>query len=156
MFRKKEPIEFKKWHAVVLGVVVVVCIILRLWPKEKQSMAIELGGQTLSVLVANTIPEQIQGLSDRDTIHPHDGMLFIFGDKQFRTMVMRRMRFSIDILWIEGDIIVDVIANLPPESDRIETELTRYTGRSLADKVLELPAGFVDKYGIKIGDRIKY
>jgi uncharacterized membrane protein (UPF0127 family) len=156
LFKKKDPVQFKKWHGVVLGIIVIVCIGLRYWPHKislKHTM-IELSGQQLSVLIADTLPTQIEGLSDRDTIKPYDGMLFLFKDKTSQTFVMRRMRFPLDMLWIDGDTIVDVAPNLPLEPEHSEAELNRYTGRSPADKVLELPAGFIDKYQVKIGDKI--
>ena len=152
--KKKKSIEFKKWLGIVLGVILLTVITLRFWPKSDRPAVIEVGGQKLSVLVADSFAEHYQGLSDRDTLEPYHGMIFLFDTKKTRTFVMRRMRFSLDIIWIDDTTIVDIASNLPPEPNIPESQLTLYTGKSPADKVLEVPAGFAERYGIKIGDRI--
>jgi uncharacterized membrane protein (UPF0127 family) len=154
LFKKKEPLQFKKWHGIILGIIVVAGIAVQFWPHPYKQVTIELAHQQLSLLVADTMQKQVEGLSDRDTIKPYDGMIFLFGTQGNQTFVMRRMRFPLDILWIDGDTIVDIAPNLPTEPTHSDEELIRYAGRAPADKVLEVPAGFADKYGIKIGDKI--
>ena len=138
----------------MLGGILLTVILLRLWPKNIEQTQVEIAGQRLSVLVADDALEQYQGLSDRESLYPYGGMLFVFNSTSPRTFVMRRMRFPLDIIWVDGDKIVDVASNLPPEFDRSEVELTRYSGQAPADKVLEVPAGFADTYRIKAGDKI--
>ena len=156
LLRRKEPIKFSRWHAVVLGIIIVACIALRFWPHPDKEVSLTLARQHLTVLLADTYAKQYQGLSDRDTIKPYDGMLFVFGAPEPRTFVMRRMRFALDMIWIQGNTIVDMAANLPLEPTHTEGGLVHYTGREPADKVLELPAGFIDRYDVKIGDKITF
>lgn len=70
-------------------------------------------------------------------------------------MVMRDMRFALDMVWLDGLEIVDLAKNLEPEPGKNELQLVPYVGRTKNNMVLELPAGFLDKNGVKIGDKIE-
>ena len=154
-FTKKDEIkELKKWHVIVLVAMLVATIGLRIyyarWPKAK----IVVGGQPLTVLVADTFQRRVEGWSDKKRMGNYDGMLFVFSEKGEHTMVMRDMYFSLDILWVDEGKIVDIAANAQPERGRLEEGLTPYIPRAPATLVIELPAGFVEKNGVKIGDSI--
>ncbi len=120
------------------------------WPRGVVSIA----GHQLSVLVADTDQHRFQGLSNRDSLENFQGMLFIFPRREQHTMVMREMRFPLDIVWLDGNTIVDIAPQLQPEPDRSEAELTPYPGRVPSTMVLELPAGFAEQNALKVGDRV--
>jgi uncharacterized membrane protein (UPF0127 family) len=154
--KKKNPIEFKRWHAIVLGIMVVVAIFLYVVSLFSSSETrVIIGGKELSVLVADNPAKQVQGLSDRASVAPYDGMLFIFPDRNYRAFVMRRMHFALDIIWIDRETVVDISPELPPEDGISEERLTRYGPKMPVDKVLEVPAGFVQRNGIKVGDSVR-
>lgn len=121
------------------------------WPKAE----IVIGGQNLKVLVAKTPARLYEGCSNKDNLGRYDGMLFVFGEYSQHPMVMRNMRFALDMVWLDGTEIVDLAKNLQPEPGKNNLELTPYVGRTKNNVVLELPAGFLDKYEIKIGDKIQ-
>jgi hypothetical protein len=81
-------------------------------------------------------------------------MLFVFGEKSQHAIVMRDMRFPIDIIWLDGNTVVDMAPNVPTEPGKSEAEFKLYMARLPSTFVLEARAGFVDKYGLRVGDSI--
>ena len=80
-------------------------------------------------------------------------MLFVFSDKQERIFVMRNMYFPLDIIWIDGDKIVNISKNLLPKGPRPEVF---YHSDAPVDYVLEVNAGLADKFNFKIGDKVNF
>lgn len=149
-----EHVSFKRWHLFFLIGIIIISIGVKLYSLHWPTGLVNINGQELRVLVANTDRHLFQGLSNRDSLGDYDGMLFIFNRREQHTMVMRDMRFPLDMIWIDGEVIVDIAPELAPEPGRTETELTLYPGRAPSTMVLEVPAGFVAKYSLKIGDRV--
>ena len=121
------------------------------WPK----VIIKIGGQEVRVLVADTPARRLKGWSDRKNMGRYGGMLFVVPELGRYAMVMRDMRFPLDIVWLDGTKIIDIAPNLPPEPNVPEEKLTVYGARASFTMVLELPAGFAQQFGLKIGDRIE-
>lgn len=116
--------------------------------------SISFGELRVPVMVADTPGERFQGLSGQKDMGQYGGMLFVFEESSYYTMVMRGMLFPLDFIWLEGDAVADVRENALPENGIPENELTRYTNRNPANMVLEVPAGFVAKNKIKAGDMV--
>lgn len=113
-----------------------------------------IAGRQIKVLVADNFAHLMKGWSDRKDMGEYQGMLFVFPGRGFHTMVMRDMNFPLDIVWIDGNSIVDLAPNLPPEPGRAEAQLTPYSARLPSTLVLELPAGFIQLNKLQIGDKI--
>ncbi len=109
--------------------------------------------EKINVEVADTFEERRQGLSDREFLEKETGMLFIFDDKQVRSFWMKRMNFSIDIIWIEDGVIVGIDKNLPPEGEKPQFKYRSPVG---VNYVLEVNAGYTNKNEIKVGDQVNY
>lgn len=155
LFLKSEPKEFKRWHLAVLAVVILSALFFRWYYNRWQSAAIEIAGNSFTVLVARTTSQQIEGWSNKDNMGGYNGMIFRYPPGIFPAMVMRKMRFPLDILWVDNGKIVDMAKNLPPDNAQREEDLFQYRPRMPATLVIEMPAGFVDKYSVKIGDSVK-
>jgi|SRR3989338_7607377 len=155
MFESKESKEPKKWHYIFFAVMILLAVGLKAyayyWPKA----TINFNGRILHVLVADTDVNRIKGWSGKKNMGKYDGMLFVFPDKKQHTMVMRDMKFPLDIIWLDGFTIVDMAPNLQPENDISEEDLTPYFARLPSTLVLELPAGFIMENKLKIGDRME-
>lgn len=120
----------------------------------KREPYVLIGGQKIFVEVADSPEEQYQGLSKRPFLKKNHGMLFIFQEYEKRAFVMRDMRFSIDIIWISGNSIVDISHNVPlPENGK---DLPLYFPKVKVNTVLEVPAGYTLTSGIKIGDTVSF
>lgn len=153
MLKESKPI--KRWHWYLLIVVIGLSMILKVysyyWPKAR----VAIGRQTLNVLVAHNDRHWRQGLSGRKSLGKYGGMIFIFPSRGQHTMVMRDMKFAIDIVWLDNYQVVDIVPSAQPEPDKVEGQFTPYFSRLPSDMVLELPAGFIQVNGVKIGDMIQ-
>ena len=116
---------------------------------------VKVGGVEIKVLVADTKDHRFQGWSGKKDMGKYGGMLFVFPESGDYQMVMRDMYFPLDIIWIYGDEIVDFAQNLPPEAGVSEAMLTKYPARRHSTLVLEVPAGFMEQTGLKIGDKVE-
>lgn len=106
-----------------------------------------LAGTSVSVEIARTPPERNRGLSGREELMWGHGMLFIMDEPGLHGFWMKDMKFPIDIIWIDENLVVqDISAELPPESyPKI------FYPKTKAKYVLEVPAGFSKSYGIAPG-----
>lgn len=121
------------------------------WPR----VTITLAGKTLEVEVADNGFRQTKGLGGRDQMGRYDGMLFIFPSAAPYAFIMRDTRFPLDIIWFDQGRVVDIAPDVQPEPGVPEADLRRYAPRKPANAVLEVPAGWVAKNGLKIGDLLQ-
>lgn len=139
----------------VLLIIAVFFLLVRK-PQEKTS-EILINGKKLQIELMQTEEEKTKGLSDRKNLCSNCGLLFVYDNKGIYSFWMRRMYFDIDILWLNGDRVVDITYDAKkPEAAEFEAPRTIYQNKVPADKVLEVNAGWVEKNGIKIGDIVKY
>ncbi len=117
---------------------------------------IYVGETEIPVEIADTFQKRQKGLSERKSLTEGEGMLFIFAQKDIQPPFwMKKMKFAIDIIWIDDNKIVQINENVPaPEPDTPNSELKFYPPNQPIDYVLEVNAGFVDENKIKIGDDI--
>jgi len=148
--------KIKTWHWVLLTVILLTAIILQFRQYHWSEMTVKLKDQTLRVLVADTIYHQYRGLGKRDNLGEYQGMIFPYPYADHYAIVMRAMKFSIDVVWFNNGVVVDIAPNLPLEPNATEDTLNRYYPRLPANLILELPAGWAEKNGLKIGDRVTY
>jgi uncharacterized membrane protein (UPF0127 family) len=101
--------------------------------------------------VADTREKRTRGLGGRDHLPDGRGMLFVFDKTTRAGFWMKGMRFAIDILWFDDDLrLVSIAHDATPES---------YPGvfrpKRPARYVLEVPAGFVSRNQVELGDIIR-
>ena len=113
-----------------------------------------LGGTTRFVVeIVQTEADLARGLSGRPALAPGHGMLFVFTAPGRHGIWMPDMRFPIDILWIQRERVVDIKREAPVPTPGVPLEV--YRPREDADLVLEVPSGFSDAQGIRIGDAVE-
>lgn len=122
-------------------------------PSSQPSVTI--GQTTIPVEVVISSEAQRKGLGERDSLASASGMLFVFQEKTERVFWMDKMRFAIDIIYINGDRIISIVENAPPPKDGRE-QLPVYPSNGPADRVLEVNAGFAQAHGIRVGDVVTY
>lgn len=119
--------------------------------------SVRISGHTVLVTRAVTPDEQAIGLGGTLYLNWDEGMLFIFDTKEERTFWMKGMVMPIDIIWIAHDRVVGFEKNVqPPETGVTVEELSLYPSGVAVTHVLEVKAGFVDRYGIAVGDAVEY
>ena len=99
MADKKKTTVLKTWHKVIFVLIAISFLGLKLWQIHWPTATVEFKGHVLDVQVAGTLYQTYKGLGDRDSLAPYDGMLFFFDFPKKPGIVMRDMRFPIDIVW---------------------------------------------------------
>ncbi len=114
---------------------------------------VQIDGVKIKVELALTEAEREQGLSGRDGLADDAGMLFVFDHPDKYLFWMKDMNFPIDMIWIGQDSkIIYIQKNASPDSYPQKT----FGPETPATYVLEVPAGFSDKNGLKEGDQVKF
>ena len=117
-----------------------------------QSTAV-INGNVFEIEIANTSAKRIRGLSNRDFLPENGGMLFLFDQPEIKSFWMNEMRFPIDIIWIKEDRVVGFVESV--STPVAGEELFIYSSPEPVDKVLEINAGLVRKYGIEVRNIIE-
>lgn len=114
---------------------------------------------TYNVTLAKSEKEKMLGLSGKKSLGANQGMLFIFDHKDSYGFWMRKMRFPIDIIYINDGKVVDIIENAeaPQDPNSEDTSLLKiYKPKAEANYVLEINAGSAAKHKFKEGDTVKF
>ncbi len=122
-------------------------------PKIKK---ISIKNKVYKVEIADNDNLRIKGLSGRKALAEDSGMLFIFPTDGTYRFWMKGMNFPLDFIWIKDDTIVDLRQNVSPPKDPLNGPFEYYQPSNPVNKVLELPAGEIEKLDVKIGDKIIY
>ena len=108
-----------------------------------------IGETKIAVEIADTDASRARGLSGRPSLAENTGLLFIFDRADYHSFWMKKMRFPIDIIWLDDNWrVVDLTENISPQ-DFPKT----YPPRAPARYVLEINAGFIADHQITIGDQ---
>ncbi len=92
-----------------------------------------------------------QGLMYRNEMAEHHGMLFVFEDEAFRSFWMKNTPLPLDIIFVDGQHrIITIHKNTTPFSEE------EYRSSAPARYVVEVNAGFTDRFKIQVGDRIRW
>lgn len=124
-------------------------------PEAPATKEIQIGSAILKVEIADTQTKRNKGLGGRQSIASDEGMLFLFPKIDKYPFWMKGLNFPLDFIWIRGERVVDVVENVePPKPGDSDTSLTIYQSKVDVDKVLEVPAGTIQKLNIRIGDTV--
>ncbi len=131
----------------LLFVIFVICLLPDFQTVSARDIwVVSIDGQHIEAEIAQTPEQQQLGLGNRFSLPVGQGMLFLYDDPGVRIFWMKRMSFSIDIIWLRNNKIVHIRENVPPPRHGTpDDQLKRYGYGVLADMVLELPAGYVKR-----------
>jgi len=133
----------------ILGTVLALGVACSAQPAEDR---ISIRDASVAIEVVETPADQQRGLGGRDHLRWNSGMLFVYPAPSHVTMWMKNMRFDIDIVWIRENRIVDMAWRA---RHAVPEPLPIYQPREPADSVLEVPAGYAEAHGWRIGDRVR-
>ena len=106
---------------------------------------------TIDIEIANTEYERELGLMKRKNMEENQGMLFIFPEEKMQSFWMRNTLISLDMIFVNAKKeIVTIQKNTKVLSDQ------SYPSSKPAKYVIEVDAGFSDRYNIKDGDIISW
>ncbi len=153
---EKNEVLISKWQLFFVGAFVVCFVFLAVWNSlAPGTEVIMLADEPLEVYVAKTLKDTYTGLGGRDDLDGKDGMLFLFDFPGKHGIVMRDMRFPLDIIWLHEGRVVDMAPAIPIEPGVPEYALTSYSPRVDATMVLELPAGWAAAHDLRVGDTLR-
>ena len=112
---------------------------------------IKVDDKILEVQIADTDSLRVRGLMFQDELPYNEGMLFVFEGSETRPMWMLNMQFNLDVIWFDENAnVVAIEKNVPPCKTTVEVVACRENGVTgdNAKYVLEVTAGFVDKFNI--------
>jgi uncharacterized membrane protein (UPF0127 family) len=154
--------KIRKWLIMFLFVLLAVFafVALRFFEPYKDRgeyviKTIRVADNRLDVYVADTERKREVGLAAFDSIAEDEGMIFLFDSSDIHTFWMKDMKFNIDIIWINGEDIVDITKNIPVQNAMSDNELVKYQPATAANRVLEVNSGWADRNNIKVGDKVK-
>jgi uncharacterized protein len=108
---------------------------------------IKMGDQNLSVMVADTDNERERGLSGKKSLANDEGMLFVFNEAGPQGIWMKDMQFSIDIIWIDqNNIVQGITPSVSPDSYP-----TTFTSPTDVKYVLEVNANWAKQHNLRAG-----
>jgi uncharacterized membrane protein (UPF0127 family) len=111
-------------------------------------------GFSVTAELAVSDEERARGLMFREKMAEGQAMLFLFEEENAHSFWMKNMRFAIDILWLDGQKrIVHLEKRVPPCP---QDPCPSYGPAAAASFVLELQAGFAEKHGLRLYDRVEF
>jgi len=119
---------------------------------------IKVDDKILEVQIADTDSLRVRGLMFQDELPYNEGMLFVFEGSETRPMWMLNMQFNLDVIWFDENAnVVTIEKNVPLCQTTIEVVACRENGVSgdNAKYVLEVTAGFVDKFNITENSKLE-
>ena len=146
--------------AIIVGVAGIISLPsdVKLESVEFPKSTVKIDNVVLEVQIADTEPRRVRGLMFQNQLPLDKGMLFVFDDVSKYSIWMLNMQFPLDIIWIDGDgKVVFIEKNAPPCKTALETvTCPSYKGGNRDAKyVLEVTAGFVDKFKIITGSTLE-
>lgn len=112
---------------------------------------VHVGKTAFMAEIADTFMARGKGLSGHAPLRAKQGMLFIFSSPSAGAFWMQGMTFPLDFVWIRNGLVMGVTENALPMT---ETGYKLYYPPMPVDRVLEINAGAVKKFGIRIGDKV--
>ena len=108
----------------------------------------------VKIEVADSDSERELGYSGHAPISFKEGKLFIFEKSGRYTFWMKDMLFDLDFIYIQDNQIVGIKEHVPAPRQNKGKVAIIYPSTPF-NKVLEVKSGFVEKFGIQIGDQIQ-
>ncbi len=146
--------QYKKLKITHKIVVISICLIsilsLCAFEFNKEDYAV-VSNKKIFLEVAETPEKQAKGLMYIKKLPEYYGMIFLFNKAEPRSFWMKNVEIPLDIIFIRKNRIVDIHKNVPIDS---QNKGTMYKTARKADCVIEINAGFCDKYNVKPGDVI--
>ena len=105
-----------------------------------------------TVELAVTAERRSKGLAGRDSLAAGHGMLFVFSGPVVRDFWMEGCHIPLDIAFISPDMRVVKTYRMAVEADRKGHVL--YSSQAPAQYALEMPAGELDRAGVRAGDSV--
>ncbi len=160
----------KRWPVILVAAVILFAIVMVVMPKRSQNLPssgaaplftkqgtvslLNREGKTLATVdveVADNDAKREVGLMGRPSMEDRQGLYFIFEAEHMAAFWMKNTIIPLDIIFINANHqIITIHRNTTPYSEQT------YAATAPAQYVLEVNAGFCDKYGVREGDTVEF
>lgn len=124
------------------------------YPQSEPQSLILLGDKAgFSIEIADEPHEVRQGLSDRESLAVNAGVLFVFDQAKTQHFWMYNMNFPLDFVWINEGRVIGLDENIPHPAAN-GGEIYRLSSPDIANMVLEINSGLINRYGLEVGDPV--
>lgn len=137
----------KRWLAAGLVVAGVAVLLLPFLFQSRPTAMLKSGGREYRLEIVSSPEARAEGLSGRRELPDGQGMIFVFDTAATQCIWMKDMRFSLDIVWLDGEKkIVHIERDVSPE-----TYPRQFCPEQPARYVIELNAGEAARAGLRVG-----
>lgn len=131
---------------------------------DEDRILITVGREDFVFEIADDDAERAKGLSGREEIPKHGGMIFVYPMPAQRSFWMLDCLVPIDIAYLDADGRIVAMYEMPVDPPRGEDEsvwdyeyrLKRYPSRKPAQFALEFRAGTLRRLNLSIGEQIDF
>jgi uncharacterized membrane protein (UPF0127 family) len=113
-----------------------------------QRIVVTIGGERFELEVARTEEQKRQGLMNRKSLGPREGMIFVYESDQHLAFWMKNTSIPLTLAFLSKDGEILQIEELKPLS------LKSVVSERAARYAVELPKGALEQLGVGIGERI--
>lgn len=117
---------------------------------EMRTETLTLAGSVITARVAETPADKERGLMGVTSLTDYEGMLFPFTSPGTQKFWNQGMVIPFDLLWIQNERVIGIEKNFPAFDNK---PIVRASPDAVSH-VLELPAGWSDRHGVRVGDRV--
>lgn len=136
---------------IVAATVILAGFILKTKPGSNNSRLTIQDKVTIQVTIADSNQERAQGYSNHSPIGYDEGLLFVFEKADLYPFWMKDMLFDLDFIFIRDSRVVYLLKNIKaPVHNQGKMEYA--ISQEPFDQLLEVKAGFIDKYKIAVQD----
>lgn len=144
--------DWGKWATAFALTLIIVAGIWMMHTVSDRRVTVSIGSTLVRAQVADTEDARAKGLSGTSPLGENEGMLFVFEVPGRWGMWMKGMKYNLDMLWLdENKKVVYMEQDLAPDT---------YPKMFLPDDealyVVELPAGFIQKHDVKMGQALAF
>lgn len=120
-----------------------------------EESVINIDNKSIIVEVVDSPMAKARGLSGRESLEENRGMFFVFKNLGRHGFWMKDMKFPIDIIWLKDNLVVGFEENVPVQPGVPNEDLIVYYPPEQINRVLELPAGSVERLKIIYGQDLR-
>lgn len=121
---------------------------------KKENIVIKFQTAEINAEVADTQEKIERGLMHRESLCEDCGMIFVFDKEKETNFWMKNTLIPLDIIFLdENKEIVNIAENAVPCKTE---ECALYPSQFPVKYAIEVNAGFVDKKGIKLGEKAEF
>lgn len=123
---------------------------------DGKSVTVRVDRAKVRAVIAAEDASRTKGLGGSGVLNDEQGMFFVLPSTTIPVFIMKDVSFPIDIIWINGDTVIEVTPNIQPDPPGVPADqLPRYQPSAPANRVLEVSAGWAARNGIQPGDPVK-